>query len=426
MADPMAQAQPLAGLRLAIVDLLFSWPPNGGADVDLFHVMEGLVQAGAELRLFVLHVSGSWERGRLSRPETLPCSVHRFEYARGDLKINTFSADLAQQLRAWSPDVVFMAHGFSLKPLLAEHLTKHWPILIRCYAHEMACLRDARRFRDGNPCPLNNLRNFDTCRQCAMEHLSLAIRSGQWNAWIEEFVAAGAWREEWSETAARGIRQAAGLIVSNTELAREAREFNPEVYVVPGGTRVQDIRWEPEPPEDAQNPPMVFLPGRCEDPVKGLAVFRRAATLLTERGVQADFCCTHPDPLWTEPPVRSLGWLTPEETIRAYSASRIVVVPSVWHEPFGLVAVEAMAASRPVVASRTGGLADIIVDGETGLLVPPNDPAALADAIARLLAEPDTRARMGAAGRLRAELYYDWEAIINRHYVPLLLGFRAR
>ncbi|HOQ89417.1 MAG TPA: glycosyltransferase, partial [Candidatus Hydrogenedentes bacterium] len=91
-------------------------------------------------------------------------------------------------------------------------------------------------------------------------------------------------------------------------------------------------------------------------------------------------------------------------------------------EPFGLVAVEAMAAGKPVVASRSGGLADIIVDGETGLLVPPGDPRCLAEAIARLLSDPNIRNSMGIAGRQRVEEHYDWHAVIRRHYIPLLTG----
>ena len=423
MTDPATP--PLAGLRLAIVDLLFCWPPNGGADVDLFHVIDGLVRAGAALNLFVLHLMGSWERGRLTRPDTLPCPVRRLEYTPEDLNPDIRGAALDRHLHAWSPQVVLLGHGFTLKPLIAERLAKHWPVLIRYYAHEMACLRDARRFKDGVPCPLNALRDTDTCRQCALEHLAPAIRSGQWNAWIEEFVAAGAWRKTWLDAAIQGIGQAAGVIVSNSELARQARTFNPTVYVIPGGTQVRDIPWTAEPPLADGFPPKVLMPGRCDDPAKGLTIFREAAAKLTERGIRADFCCTHPDPLWSEPPVRSLGWLTPAETIRACAEAQIVVVPSIWHEPFGLVAVEAMAAGRPVVASRSGGLADIIADGETGVLVPPGDPAALADAIARLIEDPDTRARMGAAGRRRAEQGYDWDVVIERHYVPVLSGFRT-
>jgi starch synthase len=63
---------------------------------------------------------------------------------------------------------------------------------------------------------------------------------------------------------------------------------------------------------------------------------------------------------------------------------------------------EAMGCGTPVVASRVGGIPELVVDGETGLLVPPDDPAALAEAVTALLADPDRRARMGCAARAQA------------------------
>jgi glycosyltransferase involved in cell wall biosynthesis len=97
----------------------------------------------------------------------------------------------------------------------------------------------------------------------------------------------------------------------------------------------------------------------------------------------------------------------------AWRRCLIGLVPSAWAEPFGLVAVEAMRAGRPVIASAAGGLVDIVVDGETGLLTPPGDPAGLAAALRRLLADEGLREAMGAAGRARARAF-DPSAIVPR------------
>ncbi|GAA1851128.1 glycosyltransferase family 4 protein [Myceligenerans crystallogenes] len=85
-----------------------------------------------------------------------------------------------------------------------------------------------------------------------------------------------------------------------------------------------------------------------------------------------------------------------------FGRADVVVVPS-RVEPFGNVAVQALLAERPLVASRTQGLAEIVRDGETGLSVTPGDPAALADGIATLLGDPRLAAALAAAGRKDAE-----------------------
>jgi len=94
------------------------------------------------------------------------------------------------------------------------------------------------------------------------------------------------------------------------------------------------------------------------------------------------------------------------EVMAAWRHCSVGVVPSIWPEPFGQVAIEAMVCGCPVVASAIGGLRDAIADGETGLLVPPGDPLALRQALRALLEDPSTRARFGEAGRQRAQRFF--------------------
>jgi glycosyltransferase involved in cell wall biosynthesis len=91
------------------------------------------------------------------------------------------------------------------------------------------------------------------------------------------------------------------------------------------------------------------------------------------------------------------------------SADVVVCVP--WYEPFGIVPLEAMACGVPVVASAVGGLTDSIVDRQTGWLVPARDPVALASALGQLLADPERRAALGAAGVERARRQYSWRRV---------------
>lgn len=94
------------------------------------------------------------------------------------------------------------------------------------------------------------------------------------------------------------------------------------------------------------------------------------------------------------------------------AAGQVLALPSRYEE-LGSVLIEAMRAGLPVVASRTGGIPDLVADGETGLLVPPGDPASLALALDRVLAARDSAARMRANARLRAESY-NWDALAQR------------
>jgi glycosyltransferase involved in cell wall biosynthesis len=116
------------------------------------------------------------------------------------------------------------------------------------------------------------------------------------------------------------------------------------------------------------------------------------------------------------------GRLSPQELPTYYSAADVCVVPS-HYEPFGLVAIEAMACCTPVVASDVGGLQFTVVPEETGLLAPAQDDAAFAAAIDRILSNPEWRNQLGQAGRQRVEQKFSWEGVatqLSQLYLKLL------
>jgi glycosyltransferase involved in cell wall biosynthesis len=92
----------------------------------------------------------------------------------------------------------------------------------------------------------------------------------------------------------------------------------------------------------------------------------------------------------------------------------IVVHASTTGEPFGQVIIEAMAASKPVVATNGGGVPEIVLDGQTGLLVPMGDPAAMANAIRWMIDNPNSAAEMGWKGRRRVEENFTIEKTVTR------------
>ena len=115
--------------------------------------------------------------------------------------------------------------------------------------------------------------------------------------------------------------------------------------------------------------------------------------------------------------VRFAGRVSDAELSAAYVAANVVVLPAIADarsdtEGLGVVLLEGMTYGVPVIGSAIGGIPDIIIDGETGLLVPPGDPAALAQAIARLAGDAALAARLGEAGRRHVAARFSWKAVL--------------
>lgn len=106
------------------------------------------------------------------------------------------------------------------------------------------------------------------------------------------------------------------------------------------------------------------------------------------------------------------GW--PHDAVMAaWRRCTFAIAPSLWHDPCPTVAMEAMAMGRPVIATRMGGLADIVKDGETGMLVPPNDVQALRVAMQTLLADTERRTHMGVMAKRRVT-EFQAKAVVTR------------
>ena len=108
------------------------------------------------------------------------------------------------------------------------------------------------------------------------------------------------------------------------------------------------------------------------------------------------------------------GFIASEEIARYYSASDILVLYSLY-EQFGITLLEAMACGKPVISTRVGAIPEVVDHGKTGLLVPPKNPEALADAIMKLVKDEELRIRMGMEGRKKVEREYDWDVIVDNY-----------
>ncbi|HTO10738.1 MAG TPA: glycosyltransferase, partial [Candidatus Binatia bacterium] len=151
-------------------------------------------------------------------------------------------------------------------------------------------------------------------------------------------------------------------------------------------------------------------------PGKGTGDFLAASELVHRRHTDALFVLVGDGqvPVPAAPWLRRLGRLDNLDVLALHAAADVVVVPSVIPDALSRVVLEAMAAGRPVIGTRVGGTPELIEDGESGLLVPRADPAALAAAIERLLDDPALAARLGEAARRRVETRFAPEASVDR------------
>jgi glycosyltransferase involved in cell wall biosynthesis len=195
--------------------------------------------------------------------------------------------------------------------------------------------------------------------------------------------------------ARRLVRAARVVLCPSEELAAFARELSArDVRVVPSGVSIPEHVGEPE------EPPHVLFVGRLSEEKGVLELVE--ATVGLPRVVVGD------GPLRERVP-DAVGFLPPAKLGPYYERAAVVACPS-RREGYGVVAREAMAYGRPVVASSVGGLLDAIEDGVTGVRVPPRDPPALRAALESLLADPERRRSLGAAAREAARARFSWEA----------------
>jgi len=111
--------------------------------------------------------------------------------------------------------------------------------------------------------------------------------------------------------------------------------------------------------------------------------------------------------------VEFLGWVNPGEVPALINRATLMVTPSRWQEAFGLVSLQAAQMGRPVVATRVGGIPEVVLDAETGLLVENEDVDGMTKAIASLLSDPERMHAMGEAGRRRAIELFDFQRYVD-------------
>jgi phosphatidylinositol alpha-mannosyltransferase len=214
-----------------------------------------------------------------------------------------------------------------------------------------------------------------------------------------------------------------GRIAVSTLARGFAQTYLPGDYtIIPNGVDVapKAAPMPPRPAMQGERPTILFV-GRYTEPRKGFQVllealpYVRAACptvrlVVAGKGDPAEFADQLPA---DRDAVQFVGMVSPADLPRYYQGATIYCSPATGQESFGIVLLEAMAAGTPVVASDNAGYASVVTHERDGLLVPPEDPGALAAVLIRLLIQPDTRARLVAAGRATAARY-DWPLVAAR------------
>lgn len=252
--------------------------------------------------------------------------------------------------------------------------------------------------------------------------------------WKAEQLGGGYRLSSWAERVA--IESAAAVVAVSAGMRTDILDAYPavdpaRVHVIRNG--IDTDEYQPDPATDVlerygiepERPTVIFV-GRITRQ-KGLPVLLRAASAL-DRRAQLVLCAGAPDTPELEAETTALvdglraerdgvvwlqGMLPKPEVIQLLSHATVFACPSVY-EPLGIVNLEAMACGTAVVASRVGGIPEVVDDGTTGLLVPPDDPRSLADAVNAVLADPARAAEMGSAGRSRAVTEFGWAAVAER------------
>jgi glycosyltransferase involved in cell wall biosynthesis len=210
--------------------------------------------------------------------------------------------------------------------------------------------------------------------------------------------------------ARRVLRRAEAVVCVSTALAADARVLGAgEAVVIPNGVDV------PAEAGEEADPPEVLYAGRLSRE-KGVLDLVQAADGM-------NLVVAGDGPLRAQVP-QARGFVPRNELARLYSRAAVVACPS-HREGFGVACLEAMAHGRPVVVGAVGGLLDLVVDGETGILVPPGDVVALRSALERVLGDRELRRRLGAAGRRRAQEQFSWDRV-TRETVALYARYAGK
>ncbi len=420
LAEATAQAPTRAAERasagkVAILSFLFNWPTSGGGNVHTAELARFLAKAGYGVRHFYPRYA-PWGIGNVAGA---PFASEGLDFEEKDWNVAAIQARFRAAVDAFAPDFVIVMDAWNFKPHLAQAM-RGYPVLLRFQALECLCPLNNVRLLVGpdgraSQCPQQQLASPEACQACLRER-------GQQSGALHqaERALAGVGSPEYHRLLCRSMQDAEAVLVLNPFTEAMLSPHARRVCVVPWGMDPARFPWPP--PEQEERPvTRIFMAALVTEYMKGFQVLHAACARLWQKRQDFELVATGDPPGRVDAFTRFTGWASQEDLPRHYRETDITAVPTVAQEGLSRTSVEAMAAGKPVVASRIGGLPFTVADGATGLLCHPGDADDLARKLAVLLDDADLRRRMGLAGRRRFEEEFAWDVVIEKHYRPLLM-----
>ncbi len=362
----------------------------GGVEQNIYLAASGLAVRGVE----VFFASWNWSGKELARFSSVFTEVY-----------NVIEQPLGEIIAACAPDVIYIHKVESVRPVMEA--AGDIPLVRMYHDHDVYCPRRHKYYahnqhicthRAGWRCYAdlaflergpNGLRYASIGRKLAELHLNTRIG-----------------------TAIAGSSYTKGELIRNG--------FDPDrIVVLPPCTAPSDHAPLPMP----EDPSLLFVGQLIRG--KGVDFLLEAYKKLVDRtgtavplhivgtGNSFDALTRMAEDLGISASVTFHGWVSSGEIRQFYQEASLVVVPSRWPEPFGMIGPEAMFNGRPVVASRAGGIPDWLEDGVTGYLVPPGDTDALSRKIEELIDDPERARQFGLAGFERATARFGYDDYID-------------
>ncbi len=371
--------------------------PHYGAELQMLGLRDGFRRRGHEVMLFssrallvpdIALEADATCFGSTSRLQVLSQAANPSAYF-----------GLRRALRRFRPDVVHVRMFlWQLSPLILP-LLRRVPSLYQAVVYKDVCPKGSKLLPDGTPCT-------DPYGRACLRHG--CVSAPTWAATMTQLALLSRWRGAFTRIIAlsgpmRDVLQAGGL---------------EDVGVVHNGVAERPMR------PALSDPPVAAYAGRLSAE-KGVGVLLQAFAaaspavpgarlLIAGNGPEAGALRQRAEALGIAGQVEWLGHLPRAALEQRFGAAWVQAVPSLWQEPFGNVNAEAMMRGTALVASNVGGASDIVVNGETGLLVPPGDVDALADALRRTLGNREEADRLGVAARQTALETLSQERMLDR------------